>query len=191
MAPRSIYLVRHTEVGVPDGTCYGQTDVPLHTNAPQHIEQVRAKLTPVTDRHIVSSPLTRCRRLSEALGGPDDIDARLQELHFGAWEMQSWSGIERGELNRWRDDIVDAPPPGGEAFGALAERATACIESLLAEATDASSLVIVTHGGVIRALLAWALEVPLEKALAMHVDYGGVTRVDAYPEHRRIHYVNR
>ena len=29
----SIYLIRHTEVDVPKGTCYGQKDVPLKKNA--------------------------------------------------------------------------------------------------------------------------------------------------------------
>ncbi len=61
-----LHLIRHPEVAVAPGTCYGASDVPLA--AP--IEAAVAYLQPLlpTDAALFASPLARARLLAEALG---------------------------------------------------------------------------------------------------------------------------
>jgi alpha-ribazole phosphatase len=99
---------------------------------------------------VISSPARRCRRLAESFGAPVSVDARLQELDFGAWDGRAWDDLPRPALDRWCDDFVNARPPGGESFAALIARA----EAFVADLTTGGTVVAVTHAGVIRALLA-------------------------------------
>ena len=104
-----LLLVRHTAVGVPDGTCYGHLDVPLHDEADQHIAEVLRRLPwPARDAdRIVSSPSQRCIHLAEALGESFQVDARLTECAFGDWEGRAWNELPRAELDPWFADFVN------------------------------------------------------------------------------------
>ena len=52
-------------------------------------------------------------------------------------------------------------------------------------------MVAVTHAGVIRALLAHALKLPLENVPGFHLDFGGVTKLVMSTSHINVAYVNR
>ncbi|MCH9670170.1 MAG: alpha-ribazole phosphatase [Gammaproteobacteria bacterium] len=190
MTAHEIYLIRHTAVDVPLGTCYGRSDVPLAPEHAEDIERVREKLPPAM--RVVTSPSLRCTTLANALtvgATPPGIDPRLRELDFGAWELQRWNDIGRDEIDEWRRDIERHAPPGGEPYCELARRAVRCLlESIEAHATP---LFLVTHGGVVRALLAHALGIELTQALRLQIDYGGVSKVTYHREHSVVAYVNR
>ena len=84
-----IYLMRHTAVDVPQGVCYGQTDVPLKPTFETEATQTAANLQGLSFDKVYTSPLTRCVRLATFCGYPDaERDDRLKELNFGDWEMQ-------------------------------------------------------------------------------------------------------
>lgn len=172
-----LYLIRHTTPDIPSGVCYGQAEIGLAASFADEAAAVRRKLAGVTPSACYSSPLQRCARLADILNlGAPQHDARLQELHFGAWEMQAWEAIPRHELERWGNGYVDEAPPGGETFAELHRRACAFLHELAAK-EHAGAVVAVTHAGVIRALLAEVLHLPLTEAFRFHLDYGGVTHL--------------
>lgn len=93
-----LHFIRHTRPDIARGVCYGQSDIPLAASFAEEAEDVRARLTERlegrTPTRIYSSPLSRCRHLSEALGYEAPIlDARLLELNFGEWELQRFDEI--------------------------------------------------------------------------------------------------
>ena len=55
-----IYLMRHTAVDVPQGVCYGQTDVPLKPTFETEATQTAANLQGLSFDKVYTSPLTRC-----------------------------------------------------------------------------------------------------------------------------------
>lgn len=175
----NILLVRHTQTAVPAGLCYGRTDVPLADTFPAEAAAVRAALSPPPWR-LVSSPAARCRRLAEFLGAPIASDERLRELDFGAWENRLWTELPRAETEPWLADFVHRRPPGGESFGELAARAAAALADLT-RSDDVRPLVVVTHAGVIRALLARAEGRPLAEAFGTPVPFGSVHLLSALP----------
>lgn len=110
----------------------------------------------------VASPLSRTRDTMEiaraALGLPIEgysLDDRLKELTFGAWEGLTWREVRVRDAAgaRLRDaDKWGFQPPGGESYAMLRDR----IAPVLAELTR--DVVIVSHGGVARAMLALLTE---------------------------------
>ncbi len=211
-----IYLVRHTEVAVGRSVAYGQTDVELADAYEEQRDHLRRHL-PDDITTIFSSPLLRCRRLAEDLaaglaGGsqietapgqtavvdahrPDvQFDDRLKEFYFGDWEMKPWADIGREVLDPWMADFVTVRTPNGENFGDVFERIGAFWRERilpLAQTGTGHPVVIVSHGGVIRALLCLFLDVPLLNAYRINLDYGAVSKLTLTGSTYTIQYINR
>jgi len=165
-------LVRHTTPAGAEGVCYGRLDLPLADSFEAEAAKVQAALPPGPWR-LMSSPASRCRLLAERLGQPVSIDPRLAEMDFGAWEGLRWNDIPRDVLDPWCADFVTARPPGGETFTELAARARACAAEITAR-PDADRTILVTHSGVIRALLTAARGMSLAEAFSLDVPFGSV-----------------
>ncbi|MFT4171898.1 MAG: histidine phosphatase family protein [Rhodocyclaceae bacterium] len=146
---RTLFLIRHGAPEVAAGICYGSTDIGLREAAADTATRLRAALPMQFD--LFSSPLQRCRLLAEALGSPI-CDARLAEMHFGAWEGLAFDAIPRGDIDAWATTPLDFRPPGGETAREMAVRAQAALGDVLARSTG--DIVLVTHGGPLRAMVA-------------------------------------
>jgi len=169
-----IYLIRHTAVRAP-GICYGYCDVPLADTFATEAVQLRPKLPPLPYR-VFSSPAQRCLALAEAVATDITPDERLREMNFGAWENRLWTELPRTETDPWMADYVTLAPPNGETFGAVQQRAAAFLTELTATAVAEPTLVF-THGGTIRALVCYCLQMPLRNAFQLQIDYASVTRI--------------
>lgn len=192
-----IYLLRHTRVDVPAGICYGSTDVPLAKTFEAEAADVIQKLPARLDQ-IYTSPLRRCQRLAAAvqpsLGGEVIRDGRLREYDFGVWEMSPWAEIQGEAASAWYADFVNCPAPGGESYTQLVERVTPFWEqvvALKASASQPESILIVSHAGVIRALLSLILEIPLRNIFNLSIAYGGLVECTVFERHVQVEQVNR
>ncbi|OGX91318.1 histidine phosphatase family protein [Hymenobacter coccineus] len=176
-----IHLIRHTAVQAP-GICYGHHDVPLADTFAAEAAALLAKLPPAPagGYHAFSSPAARCRALAEAVTNDYTLDERLREMNFGVWENRLWTDLPRAETEPWMADYVTLAPPAGETFGALQQRAAAFLAELAAGAdgADQGPVLVFTHGGTIRALLAHCLEMPLRNAFRLRIDYASVTKIE-------------
>lgn len=188
----NVYLIRHTRVNVAAGICYGQSDVALSNSYPEDWKALRNKL-PVSDADLVfSSPLSRCHRFAKHLQVSDvRVDPRLTELNFGRWELQSWDAIDTLESEAWTADIVNRRCPGGESYLEQFLRATAFWDECIAEAQGHECVFVITHSGLIRALLAYVLEIPLDKSLRLGLDFGSVTKIHFVQDVPVVDYMNR
>jgi alpha-ribazole phosphatase len=195
-----IYLIRHTEVAVGRSVSYGQSDVELATNYPEQRDRILTHLPPDAPAHLFSSPLNRCRLLANDLATSAEIDLksvqfddRIKELNFGDWEMTPWADIPRSTLDPWMADFVNVPPPNGETFQDLFDRVRAFWEEKIIPLAikNTGPVYIITHGGVIRALLCLFLDLSLQNAYRIHLDYGSLTKLTTDGQHYTIQYVNR
>ena len=189
-----IYLIRHTPVVFALGTCYGQTDVELAPGWQHDFAQLRDKLPPaigasLTDCVFYSSPLQRCLKLARQLSETVIIDERLMEFNFGVWEGLRWDDIPMTEMTAWRNDYMDTAVPGGETYRQLLERSGAFYQELIQR--DAPTAVVITHGGVILALLARILGITPPQSFRLKVDYGSVTVLTVEGDWIKIDYINR
>lgn len=187
-----LYLVRHTQVAVAPGICYGRSDVELASSFQSEAAETIAKL-PTTLAHIFSSPLTRCVRLAHLLTPEPTIDGRLQEYNFGDWEMKSWDVLSKSaETQPWFADYINTPSPNGESYVQMAKRVNQFwLDCIMPEKSNDQSVALITHAGVIRALLANLLEIPLANAFNLTIDKGSVTQLTVGAHHVQVEYINR
>ncbi|WP_417588818.1 alpha-ribazole phosphatase family protein [Pararhodobacter oceanensis] len=170
----SLILLRHTRPEGADGICYGRSDLPLAEGFEVEVARLLAELPQVV--RIVTSPLSRCRLLAEAIGARRnqriESDPRLLEMDFGEWENRSWSDIPRAQIDAWMQDFDHAKPHGGESVFDLAQRTHAAFDAL---SRGAVPVLAVTHSGVIRSALA-GLGDP--QGWHVNTDFGNWRQVD-------------
>lgn len=170
-----VYLIRHTTPDTIKGICYGQTDLDIEKALfMEELKIIQSKL-PNDIEQFYSSPLKRCKILTQNLANDYKTDTRLMELNFGLWEHKSWNAIKPAELNHWMADFVNAYPPEGENYQELHKRTTQFIETVLK--THHSKIAIVTHAGNIRSIISHILDLPLENSFRIHLNYGAIVHL--------------
>ncbi|MDB5843555.1 MAG: Phosphoglycerate mutase [Polaromonas sp.] len=165
-----LWLVRHAQLLIGSGICYGRLDLPADAGATAECARQLAALLPAGLR-VIASPLQRCEQLAHALSAqrPDlayKTDARLQEMDFGRWEGRAWQAIDRGELEAWTGDFANyAVGHDGESVTRFMARVASAFDALGANTEpqtltptlsqrareQTSDALWITHAGVIRA----------------------------------------
>ncbi len=176
-------LVRHGSTEWNEtGRFQGWGDPPLSARGRGEAERLGAHLAGEEFGRVVASDLLRARETAAlALPGvPVETDPRLREMDFGAWDGLTWNECvaRDGDLiQRWSEDPAAAAPPGGESLAAFEAR----IAAALAELPEEGSHLWVVHAGVVHAILARWMDVPLRRTFALHISACGVTRAEVFP----------
>lgn len=183
-------FIRHTSLNIESHLCYGQTDVDVSHRFDHEQKTLKSKLDKYVFNAVYTSPLQRCVKLAQALDVGDPIhDHRLKELHFGDWEMMDWDDIPRNHFDSWIKDYANLAPPNGETFKELQERGIAFLKDMK-QSHMHQHIAVVSHGGMIRAMLAHALDIPLKSLFRFNVDYASITTLDFSKTIPKVDYVN-
>jgi 2,3-bisphosphoglycerate-dependent phosphoglycerate mutase len=148
------------------------------------------RLTGLEVHAVVTSPLERCRETARLLvpGSRAVPDRRLLECDYGEWTGRELKRLAKEKL--WR--TVQAQPsaarfPGGESLQEMSARAVAAVRdrdaAVEAETGDHAVWVAVSHGDVIKAILADALGMHLDAFQRIVVDPASLSVV-RYSPHR-------
>ena len=172
-----LYLIRHPRPDIAPDVCYGRSDVALAEDPHAVANRLRPLLP--ADAACYSSPLSRARLLAEALATPQ-IDARLAEIDFGDWEMQTFAAIGAG-IDDWQRDPLGFRPPGGESLRDLALRVGGWLAEAQGRHTPGKAVVVVAHGGPLRVIAGTLLGVPAERWLGLDFACGHLSRIDVQP----------
>ncbi|MEM6492138.1 MAG: histidine phosphatase family protein [Pseudomonadota bacterium] len=188
MTATRFWWIRHAVVRS-NGVIYGQADAPADCGDSEAFAGL-ARMLP-TDAVWVATPLQRTQQTARAIWAaldapPADFDAvepALMEQHFGDWQGRNRAEIHalfpEAERRFWLAPARHAPP-GGESFAELCARATPVIEHL-AETYQGRDVIVVAHGGTIRAALGRALGLEPEPMLSFSAENLSLTRIDWFP----------
>ena len=162
-----LVLVRHAEAETSArGRCYGTLDVGLSETGRAQCGALARALAGERPEAVVSSPRIRAletaRAIAERHGVEVRVDDGLRELDFGELEGRTYDEIAATlpELYAaWMTQPTRVRFPGGESYEELEKRSVAVVDSLL-DAYGERTVVAVTHGGVIRAVLSDVLAIP-------------------------------
>lgn len=187
---RRLIIVRHAETAWNRERRYqGQRDVPLSTQGEADVGLLRERLLKRKDLYdpnqtrVVSSDLARAHRTAILLFGLEHpniaVEPGLREYHYGVFE-----GLTRQEIAAkfpveyaaWhRDDEMHFAPPNGESRLEVKERVERAVAKWLA-ASSHRTLVLVTHGGVLRQILRKTREHALSQGedLPTQINYGNL-----------------
>jgi broad specificity phosphatase PhoE len=158
---RRLLLIRHGETDWNrQHRWQGWIDPPLNeVGEAQALARAAALVADGLDAAAVwSSDLQRAastaRIIAEHLDVDVTLDAGFRERHGGKFEGLDRAGLEArfpDELARWMAGDLDHPP-GGESDDDVWQRVVAAIARRSRDVPDGSTVVIVTHGGVLRIL---------------------------------------
>ena len=154
-----LWLLRHAQVDLGPGLCYGASDVSALADATRAAAEAMAPMLP-QGAPLVASGLARAAQLAAAvLSLRPDLqtlpgDPRLNEMHFGQWELQPWNAIPRTAFDAWMADFAHHRFGGMESTQQVLDRVHAALNDWRSRSqTHMSADVIwVTHAGVIRAV---------------------------------------
>ena len=188
----TVLLVRHGRTAAnATGVLAGWTPgIHLDEVGQAQVVATGSRLLPVPLAAVVSSPLERTRETADALlAGRNPapglhIDDRVGECHYGDWTNQPLKNLAKEPM--WR--VVQGHPsaavfPGdtGESLAAMSARAVSAVRDWTARITEQHGpdavFAVVSHGDVIKAILADALGVHLDGFQRLQVDPASVSIV--------------
>jgi alpha-ribazole phosphatase len=182
------WWIRHAPVVGHGGRIYGQDDHESDCGNRALFASLAASLP--AEALWLTTPLRRTKQTALALFEAGAARPALEgeepaflEQHFGDWQ-----GLTHDELQARRDGAYHrfwhAPasetPPGGESFADVVARVSTAVRRI-GSAEAGRDIVVVAHGGSIRAALAHALAVDADRALGFAIDNCSLTRLDHFP----------
>ena len=174
----TVLLIRHGLTPLTGPVLAGWTPgVHLDERGRAQAEAIGMRLATVPLVAIVTSPLERCRETAAALlAGRDPepaihVDDRVGEVRYG-----SWTGHELKELRKeplW--SVIQGRPsaavfPDGEGLAEMSARAVAAVRAWNAALGPDATYALVSHGDLIKAIIADALGLHLDGFQRIGVD---------------------
>lgn len=186
----TVILVRHGRTTAnADGVLAGRTaGIKLDEAGREQVARTGERLGVVPLVGVVSSPLERCRQTARAIldrqsGDPaTPIERGITECDYGEWQGRQLGELSTEEL--W--SVVQSQPsaaafPGGESMAAMQARSVAAIRrhdaAFEAEHGPGAVWAAVSHGDVIKSILADALGLHLDLFQRIHVHPGSASIV--------------
>lgn len=189
-----IDLLRHGEpVG---GRAYrgNSVDDPLTGTGWQQMRKAVGQYTQ-WDR-IITSPLRRCREFAEELGDRINvtvtIETEFREVGFGAWEGKSPGEIVEADPESYEAfyrDPEHCRPDGAEPLNEFSDRVIGAFDTLVQTCNGGNALVV-SHAGVMRAIIAHVLVAPPSSMYRLRIDNGGMVRIRYNAHGPKLEFLN-
>ena len=157
---RRIILARHgqTEWNL-QYRFQGRTDIKLTETGKSQAQALASRLSSWPVEIVYTSPLERAYYTAEAVAKRHKLTPvilpELEEINFASWEGESILGLEKNQhsvFSAWRSDPFFYPPEGAETWERLYARISIAVKIFLGG--DYKRIVVISHGGIMRALYA-------------------------------------
>jgi alpha-ribazole phosphatase len=192
-----IYLIRHGEVEpAAVGKLIGHTDVELSERGVDQARRLAERLSSARLDAVYSSDLRRAIRTAEIIGEPNHLitqpSAAWREIDMGAWEGCTLSFLNDEapeQVASLFNDPASFGYPGGESFAGFTIRIQSALDQLLLTHPN-GKIVLVTHGGVCRAIIGGVLGMPMRNWLRLAQGYGCLNVITWYETYPMLELLN-
>ena len=166
----------------------GHTDIPLDEEGRAQAQGLALHLQPERFDVAVTSDLTRAATTAGLICAARDLvletDVDLREMRFGAWEGLTWEGI----VARWpalaaahQTSPRTYTPENGESYDQLGERVMRALARVTARLEAEGRALIVSHAGVMHALVGGMLGAEAEASLRLRFLPASIMRAVGSP----------
>jgi broad specificity phosphatase PhoE len=189
------HLLRHGEHMLAGRVAAGRMPgVGLSAHGRAQIAAVAARLAGERIDALYASPLQRTRESAEILAGRLNLPLQLREdvieLDFGDWTGMTFDAVRNDpRWPAWRDARGIATIPGGESMREVQHRAVNALVEL-DRTHPGGSVVVVSHGDVIRAILLFALGMPLDFYARIEVGIASLSTIHIDNARMRVLRIN-
>jgi broad specificity phosphatase PhoE len=192
-----LLLIRHGEVEKKfQGVFGGRIDMNLSSRGRQQAKKLAEYLKAKTIDAVYASPMKRVQQtLAPTLKAgrhEQKIFHDLREIDFGDWTGLDWLTVRdrfNFPVHEWLDQVEYPGVPNGENGKTFRARLEPCLRKIL-QSHPGENVAVFCHGGVIRALLAILLDLPLPKTNSFEVEYASITQVALHPHMAEIELLN-
>lgn len=163
----TLFLVRNADTDFSrDRRVAGRRDIGLSAEGRAQATALGRSLTGVDFTEVLSSPLPRAVETAEILASPLGLgvvrDPRLVDFAAGQWEGRPHGEVSASpEYQRFLLNPIDESIPGGERLIEVRERIVAAVSQALADNELGANILLVSHAGPLRVLLAHYLGMSL------------------------------
>lgn len=175
-----IVLVRHGETAWSrSGRHTGRTDVPLTDLGRRQAAALAGALDAFDPARVLASPLRRAWETAELAGLDPEVDDRLVEWDYGAYEGLTTEQIRERRGDRWtvfRDGVEPGQTPG-ESLEQVAARAAGVLTDVAPVVDGGGTVVLVAHGHLLRVLTSRWLQLPPEAGARFVLEAASVSRL--------------
>ena len=195
------WFIRHAIVNEKDRSyLYGTNDVPIcptHLKKQQTYYQFLANKLPKTQLWFITS-LSRTRdtalQIQKAGYGSENLQVEnaFLEQNLGAWQGLSHVTVEKHRkfsAHPFWPFSAEETPPKGENMNDVHQRVSCKMEEFSRIYTN-KDIIVISHGGAIRAALAYASKIPVNSALSFAIYNLSITLIEKTREHWHIITVN-
>ena len=170
----NLYLLRHGETDYNRRKALqGQLDKPLNETGRQQAREARRQLAGIQFDRVYVSPLHRARDTAMlATGLSEDqltIEPQIIEINFGVWEGHNTDSLGAAFAPFFADPTAYHPPEGGESLEHLIQRVGGFLDRVSREYAGDHTILAVSHGAAIHAMITAALGTPLSQFWAESV----------------------
>ena len=176
-----IYLLRHTSLSIEPDIFYGQSDIDVSDSFENEVNNIKDKISKLNiydeKMKIISSPLTRCKKLANVLFSDFSVEERIKELNFGDWENKRIKDIPSKLIESWRKDIMNFKIPGGESNEDFFLRLKSFCDQIIKQDNN---IFIVAHAGSINCIISYLANIPFDKLVIENwkkIGYGSLSRL--------------
>ena len=179
----TLLLIRHGETDWNrSGQVMGNQPIPLNQTGEQQARACADMLAHTPIAGICTSPVLRAVQTAEMVGHMHSVPLHqapgLSEIGVGDWINRYWKDFAEDPAKRdWYTHPDQTRPSGGETLREVQQRAVEAVEQVLVAAHEAP-YVFVSHGDVIRALLAHYLRLDLGTLRHARIDHAGVSGLE-------------
>jgi alpha-ribazole phosphatase len=180
---KQLLLLRHAQHAAAEThTFIGSTDNELSEEGQQQAASMDAFLRPYHPERCFCSPLKRCIETIRTFAAiPVEINPDLREIDFGHWEGKTFDQILEMDLeavNRWSRLDPEFSFPGGERFNDFLVRIEH-VATALASCPE-KTILVVTHAGIIRALICYFLGLSPRNYLLFNIRFGSLAILELF-----------
>jgi alpha-ribazole phosphatase len=192
-----LILLRHGEPEqAAKGRCYGRLNVGLSDEGRKQIEAKLAAIRNLRADALYTSPLKRAvesaRIVSDCLGLEPISTDELREINFGAFEGLTYEEVEKRypeDYKLWMERPTEITFPQGESFAQMKARVLRFRQCLL-NTHNSKTVVVISHGGANRILLADALAIPDSMIFRIDQAYAALSIIDYLPGSPMVRLIN-
>ena len=177
-----VLLIRHALVDACGVFLAGRTPhIRLNEAGLRQAEQLRTALRRVRLEAIYCSPMERAQQTAAIIAGKRirvaTVEA-LNEVDFGDWTGETFEALNgRPDWVMFNRSRLTYPIPGGERMSDVQVRACSALTRICRE-HPGGTVAIVSHGDVLRALVAKIIGVPLDRLDAFEIDPASISALD-------------
>lgn len=176
-------LIRHAPHAEMNRILTGRsTGISLDAHGRREAARLADRLSHQAIDALFTSPRERARETAEAIAAKHaslhvQVSDALDEVEFGRWAGVSFDALQADPLwRRWNEARSTVRAPGGETMAEVQARALRLIGSL-ADSSPGSTIALVTHAEVVRAVACHALGLSLDEWHRIEVAPASVSRL--------------